>query len=289
MNQSIAEVVKAAGIRPPPDCGEHDVGGAVSLYVDVRLFTKAGLVSVKSDEEGKVAFCALILKQGNATPSIRAKIKATLIAEAADQGLDLSVSVMENTFVVSCPWASRNRFYDYLLLYVKSQVFSEAIWPMEKVDYENDNGKLKEMYAQSRSKTWSSFLSVFSKREEQWKLAHFSVRQVRRDSRGFKWRVEFGANIHLMESMEDMWAKSTFSKARRKIQMNCSSIDHSVELAPTWVAQSLDFRTSDESIETIREFIGFLRQFVGSIYMKPMEEFPVSGGLVDTVVSAMAV
>jgi hypothetical protein len=277
MNPNFAKIVAGIGIQPPSDSSSLDLAGSLSLYVDAHIFSKAGNTDHVVGLDGtRVVFAVVSLKRGGGDGQLLGSVKDSVVHEAFERGIVVSSAISSGCLVLWCEWSARYEFHSFLTEYLNSRAISKIIWPILKHDHSRDNAILQDIYKQSRSRFWDSFMSFFSRQQRHWDFSHFRLSQNKQDRNGFKWHIDFGEDSGLMEVMEQSWINFASREVKSKIQMSFGGSYSGTDLVPTYLAQSLDFVSYDSSVETMRLFFNFLKMFVGSTYLAPMDEFPVT-------------
>ena len=277
MNPNLAKIVAGIGIQPPSDSSSLDLTGRLSLYMDAHIFSKAGNTDRVVGLDGtRVVFAVVSLKRGGGDSQLLGSVEDSVIHEALERGIVVNSAISNGYLVLWCEWSARYEVHSFLTEYLNSRAISKIIWPLLNHDHSRDNAILQDIYKQSRSRFWDSFMSFFSRQQRHWDFSHFRLSQTKQDSIGFKWHIDFGEDPGLMEVMEQNWINYPSREAKYKIQMSFGGSYSGTDLAPTGVAQSLDFVSYDSSVETMRLFFNFLKMFIGATYLAPMDDFPVT-------------
>lgn len=268
-----------SGAKPPDGVSFFEIPSRCSLYINISVGAQMFELAQPIAGESRAACCVISFKpaaeQGTSHEAVLGWIRVILADQMQQSGVAVRSSTKDDRLCVVAPWSMRHQFKSAIDEVLSCEAFRRAVSSLMADDFSADEETLRSIHEQSRTGIFASVASLFVRQERSWAFAHFNLTQ-RKLEVGYQWIVDMGADLHLMEAMEDLWQKHLQAGLLQRLDMRNAMSGAALDGAPTWIAQSLEIRSIDTTPKDIREFSNFLRAFVGTLYLQDVEEFMVT-------------
>lgn len=255
------------GVEPPSG---FDVPSRSSLYFDLQILSQSIPCEIPIGGENKAIMVFMAPKPHLIEMDLIEPIRVLLDAFVGDRLIPIRSIVVDDVLMSVCPWSMRYQVRSSMIEFLETQAFQKAIWPVMAPDFSQDERQLKSLFSQAKSGFLASIASQFMSPERAWAFSHFNLTQ-KRGERGHCWVIDVGADLHLIEAIEKLWAFQRAKGELGRIELYNGINGTAAEGAPTWISETIEFRAKDFSSQVLADFCNYLRLLVNSIYLGTVE------------------
>jgi hypothetical protein len=247
-----------------------DIPSRSSLYFDVQMLSQAIPCEIPIGGESKGVMVFMASKAHLAEMKLIEPVNDLLEVFVKERLIPIRTIIVDDVLMSVCPWSMRYQVRSTMIEFMETQSFQKAIWPVMAPDFAQDERQLKSLFSQTKSSFLASIASQFSPTERAWAFSHFNLTQ-RRGERGYCWVVDVGTDLHLIDAIEKLWEFQRAKGELRRIELYNGINGTAAEGAPTWISETIEFRSKDFSSEVLADFCNYLRLLVNSIYLGTVE------------------
>lgn len=275
MSLEIESILMEAGITPPRVIGLIDPPSRCTLYVHAKLLSSP-VVCETGVVGPRAAVCFLGLRdQAQPTPNDVHRLNALFSEFCRKRGVTVSRLDADRISVFMASWSLRHKLHELTIEFLESDEIRQIVWPVMNTDFKTDEMQLRQFVEESDSAGFAAFAEGLVKPERAWAFSHFNLIQ-KREASGFHWVLDVGSDLHLLDCIEQVWRGKKLAGDVDLVEMVTAAAQFPIDGGPTWISESLEFKSTSLSGQAVHEFVECLRTFMNSIYLVAVPQMKVA-------------